>query len=164
MPFQSGKKYFLTGIDWFVHLFDYMASKATGVGNLFQIVAELDGEIHVDELRDCLDQIHRQNPILIGRIKRSLNLAPYYKPVHLSGNHANWLQVQSAKNESEAYEQIKVLANTPLANKYQRLEFVLINSPGSCKLIMRCDHHLFDARGAEAFLYKIHCLWKGKPL
>ena len=55
IPF-SKKKHHLTGIDWILHGFDCMNKRATGAGNAFQIVMELEGAPAEAEVRKSLDR------------------------------------------------------------------------------------------------------------
>ena len=78
IPFSKSKRY-LTGIDWILHGFDCMNKRATGAGNAFQIVMELEGAPTEAEVRDSLDRFVGKFPALGGRTRRDYNLAPYWK-------------------------------------------------------------------------------------
>ena len=75
---SSKSKHYLTGIDWILHGFDWMNKRATGAGNTFQIVMELDAMPVEDEARDWLDGCLGRLPLLNGRTRRDYNLAPYW--------------------------------------------------------------------------------------
>jgi len=93
-----GDKQYLTGIDWIVHVFDYMNKRATGAGNIFQIVMELDGVPAEDEIRDSLEHCLGTFPVLNGRPRRALNLAPYWTIPLRSRNSGLTLNVHHLEN------------------------------------------------------------------
>ena len=49
--FSKDKRY-LRGMDWIVHVFDYMSRKITGCGHVSQIVMEMDGKIDKISFRE----------------------------------------------------------------------------------------------------------------
>lgn len=159
IPF-SKKKHYLTGIDWVVRGFDYMNKRATGAGNMFQIVLELEGILSADQVRDSLDRIIGKFPVVFGRTRRDYNLAPYWKMPSGAQKSALRLNVHHPKNEEDVSEILERGVNSPFVGKREHVVFHLICSGGRSYFAATFDHALFDARGAEAFLRIFQQEWE----
>jgi hypothetical protein len=167
----SGKKHYLTGIDWIVHGFDYMNKRASAAGNMFQIVMELDGVPPEEEVRCSLERFSRKLPVLSGRTRRAYNLAPYWampSKKHRSALPFNVYHVQKGKDACAILESA---ANRPFRGKREHLAFHLICAGDKSYVAVTFDHRLFDAHGAEAFLRMFQqewdqeegCTWEFSP-
>jgi hypothetical protein len=155
LPFAKPKNY-LTGVDWLISTLDYVTRRATGVGNMSQIVLELDRAPNEADLRQRLNQFAAQYPALFGRPGRAANLAPYWK-------------MPSKKNiqpvSINVYREIKALTdavNVPFKTPREHVAFHLVTDADRNYFAMTFDHRLFDARGAEAFLAMFH-KWLKQP-
>jgi hypothetical protein len=171
IPF-SRKKHYLTGIDWVVRGFDYMNRKATGAGNLFQVVLELEGVPAAEELRNSLERFIAKLPTVCGRTSRDYNLAPYWKIPSEARQSPLRLNVHHAKNDEDVSEILERGVNTPFASKREHVVFHLICDGENSHVAATFDHCLFDARGGEAFLRMFQrdwekegsCSWESPPL
>jgi len=72
-------KRYLTGIDWVINSIDYSGKSRFGVGNVSQIILELQGEPDGTMLRRSLCDFLRDFPLVNGLPSRGLNLCPYWK-------------------------------------------------------------------------------------
>lgn len=170
IPFSRSKHY-LTGIDWVLHAFDYMNKKATGAGNAFQIVMELEGVPAEGELRDSIDGFTRKFPLLGGRARRDLNLAPYWEIPSRTDEPAWTLDVHRLEDGEDALPLLERLANAPFGNDREHLAFSLLRVGENSHVAVKFDHRLFDAHGAEAFLGMLQqdsekggaCSWELPP-
>lgn len=164
LPYSRHRRY-LTGIDWSMGTLDLMARRATGIGNLSQVVLELQGRLPSDRLRQTLDRLSSRFPLLHGRVARDMvNLAPYWKIPSSSAGHGIPLTITQlpahADDSSDALFAQHV--NTPLRGPADHLRVLLIHLGDDCsRLGMVFDHKLLDAFGAEAFLHLIHETWGG---
>lgn len=144
---------YLTGIDWVVNTLDYICKKKTGVGNISQIVLELDGKLNEAIFKERLVKCISQLPILCGYPARALNLCPYWKidaktlPLVLD---THYLDKSSSTREIISYFEDSL--NKPFQNKREHLIFNLAFVGEKSYLGMVFDHRLMEARGAEAFL------------
>ncbi|MBU1366491.1 MAG: hypothetical protein KKE55_05030 [Candidatus Omnitrophica bacterium] len=153
MFLQKNKRY-LTGIDWIIHALDYASKKATGVGNVSQIVLELDGFPPQDDLRERLVRFIKHYPVTNGRPARDYNFAPYWKvypkttispklKIHELGDSVTYPQIISRLGQE---------INLSFDTVREHLVFHLIHAKNRNFVAMTFDHRLLDARGAEAFL------------
>jgi len=146
------KKRYLTGIDWFVQVFDYMNKKLTGTGHIFQIIIEVDGHIDNEGFVKNLEQFVSKFTILSGKAARAFNLAPYWKVPCCLAN------ISLATGTSYVNEKIEVLsclenkANSFLKrnNAYLSCHFIFYKSTSFIALTL--DHRVFDGLGGELFL------------
>ena len=170
IPFSRSKHY-LTGIDWVLHAFDYMNKRATGAGNAFQIVMELEGVPAEGELRDSIDGFIRKFPLLGGRARRDVNLAPYWEIPSRTDESAWNLDVHHLEDGEDAFPLLERLANAPFGGDREHLAFSLLRAGENSHVAVKFDHRLFDAHGAEAFLGMLQqdserggaCSWELPP-
>ena len=157
IPF-SKKKHYLTGIDWILHGFDYMNKRATGAGNAFQIVMELEGVPAESQIRDSLDRFIRKFPLLNGRARRDYNLAPYWQmPSHAKKAALN---VHHLQHGEDAFAVLERGVNAPFGGEREHLAFYLIRAGENTHAAVKFDHRLFDAHGAEMFLSMFQEDWE----
>jgi hypothetical protein len=156
----SKNRHYLTGMDWIVQAFDYMNRAATGAGNMFQIVMEMDGAPAEGEARDFLDGLVGKFPVLNGRTRRDYRLAPYWKMPSRGQAIALALNVHHVEEERDALRLLEGAANTPFGSKREHLAFHIVCSPDRSYAAVTFDHCLFDARGAEAFLSVLQEEWE----
>jgi len=165
LPYSHNRRY-LTGIDWAIGTLDYVTRQATGVGNLSQVVLELEGSLSPDRLRGVLAQISDRFPLIHGRVARDrLNLAPYWKIPRSRANADIPLKVVDLPADANlaAAELFVRHVNTPLRGETQHLRFLLVRlGDGKSRLGLVFDHKLLDAYGAEAFLQLIDETWHGR--
>ena len=165
LPYSRRRRY-LTGIDWSIGTLDHMTRRATGIGNLSQVVLELQGRLPPDRLRQTLDRLSSRFPFLHGRVARDfVNLAPYWKIPSSSAGHGIPLTITQlpAGADDSADDVFSQHVNTPLHGPAEHLRFLLIHLGDECtRLGMVFDHKLLDAFGAEAFLHLIHETWRGQ--
>ena len=160
-----GKKRYLTGIDWIIHVLDYITKKATGTGNTSQIVLELEGSPQEDKFRNCLDSSIRKYPVLHGRPSRDYNLAPYWKISFTKQRQPLPLKISYLDNtssEANIFSILERIANLKFIGDQEHLFFHLIYAENKTYVAMTFDHRLFDALGAEAFLEMLQDEWKNK--
>ena len=159
LPFSKNKHY-LTGIDWILHGFDWMNKRATGAGNTFQIVMELDSLPVENEVRDWLDGCIRKFPLLNGRTRRDYNLAPYWAVPSQIQRAAFAFDVDHLRGAEEAFPLLERAVNTPFRSEREHLAFHLIYAGESSQVAVKFDHRLFDAHGAEMFLGMLQQDWE----
>jgi hypothetical protein len=154
LPFSKNKRY-LTGIDWIVHTFDHMNKRATGAGNMSQIVLELDGAPSKDELRQCLTRFIKKYPVVNGQPARDYNLAPYWK-IPPQGQRPplsfDISRLDDDAGREDVFARLARGVNAPFKSDREHLAFHLVYAGKKGFVAMTFDHRLFDARGAEAFL------------
>jgi hypothetical protein len=155
---SSKNKHHLTGIDWLLHGFDFMTRRATGAGNMFQIVMELEGLPAENEVRDWLDACPRKFPLLGGRTRRDFNLAPYWQMSSHPGQVS--LDVDHLRADDEIYSLLERGVNTPFRSEREHLALQLIHAGESSHAAVKFDHRLFDAHGAEMFLSMLQQDWE----
>jgi hypothetical protein len=171
IPF-SKKKHYLTGIDWLLQGFDCMNKRATGAGNAFQIVMELEGVPAEDRVRDALDGFVKKFPVLGGRTRRDYNLAPYWEIPRRAHNTSSRLDVHRLEDAAEAFPLLEAGVNAPFGNEREHVAFCLIHAGSNGHAAVKFDHRLFDAHGAEVFLGMFQrdwekgggCRWESPPL
>ena len=159
IPFSRNKRY-LTGIDWILHGFDSMNKRATGDGNAFQIVMELEGSPAEDDLRDSLDVFVRKFPVLSGKSRRDYNLAPYWEMPPRTQKAALTFEVRDLREDEDPFPLLEAGANAPFGGERQHLACFLLRSGENSHVAFRFDHRLFDAHGAEMFLGMFQQDWE----
>jgi hypothetical protein len=168
----SRKKHYLTGVDWIVRGFDYMNRSATGAGNMFQIVMELEGMPGEHAVRDALEHFMEKFPVLGGKARRDYNLAPYWKLPSRVRKTPLRLNVHHLENGEGVCDVLERGVNTAFSSKCEHVVFHLIYGGENSCLAVTFDHCLFDAQGAEAFLRMFQqewekrgsCSWGSAPL
>jgi len=161
LPFFKTKPY-LSGIDWIVHVFDYMNKRATGAGHMFQIVLELDGAPEKDELQQSLNQFIHKFPIVNGKTVRDYNLAPFWKIPSRAQGGSFPFKIYQLENHADIFPLLEQLANTPFSTDRDHIVFYLINTRGKSYVVAKFDHRLFDAHGAETFIGMFQQEWEEK--
>jgi hypothetical protein len=159
IPFSKNRRY-LTGIDWILHGFDFMNKRATGAGNAFQIVMELDGAPSENEFRDSLEGFLRKFPLLSGKTRRDYNLAPYWEMPPRTHKSASTLDVRELQEGEDPFLLLEGVANAPFCSERQHLAFYLVRSAENSHVAVKFDHRLFDAHGAEMFLRMFQQDWE----
>jgi len=156
------KKRYLTGIDWFVQVFDYMNKKLTGTGHVFQIIIELDGHIDDEEFVESLRQFVSKFPILSGKTARAFNLAPYWKVSRHSANISLSTGTSCVNSETEIFPCIESKATGFLGqeNIYLSCHFIFYKNTSFISLTL--DHRIFDGLGGELFLGAFQEFLNGK--
>jgi hypothetical protein len=157
IPYSKNKHY-LTGIDWILHGFDCMNKRATGAGNAFQIVMELEGAPAENEARESLEHFIRKFPLLSGRTRRDYNLAPYWETPSAARKAA--LHVRRLRDGEDAFSVLEKGVNAPFDSDREHLAFYLLNAGENSHAAVKFDHRLFDAHGAEAFLSMFQEDWE----
>ena len=156
LPFSKTKRY-LTGMDWVILTLDYMSKKATGVGNVSQIVLELAGFLPAENLRAAVAQFVRFFPILSGYPTRDITIAPYWKIARDSSLPSPRIQARAIPEAGTTPTVVAELAegvNQPFQNRREHLAFHLFHAGTTRSYVaMTFDHRLFDAHGAELFLW-----------
>ena len=148
-------KRYLTGIDWIIHTIDYASKKKTGVGNMFQIVLQLEGVLDETTLRECLNKFIKKFPVVNGRSTRDYNLAPYWKiysKEKMLPSNIKTYRLNDNAVFSEVLSTLEQGINTSFNNVQDHIVFHLIHAGKTSFLAVVFDHCLFDARGAEVFL------------
>jgi hypothetical protein len=161
LPFSKHKRY-LTGIDWIINMFDHMLKQSSGAGNASQIMLELDGILPAERLRAAFKDFSRHLPVLRGRLARDFNLAPYWKfPAPDSGLELE-LEIPVSTFPADQptdpiLSELATRVNSPFPHDTDHIHFDLAHH-GDARtfLVMRFDHRIFDARGAESFLHLLH--------
>jgi len=166
LPYSRHRRY-LTGIDWTIGTIDYVMRRETGVGNLSQVILDLDGELPADRLRTVLAQISSRLPVIHGQVSRDIvNLAPYWKVSGASAGKVIPLTVVELPADvgvGQADAMLAAHVNRPLQSATEHLRFLLVRRAGGpSRLGMVFDHRLLDAFGAEAFLDLIEQTWQGR--
>ena len=155
LPFSKTKRY-LTGIDWIVNMFDHMLKSSSGVGNASQIILELDGVLPEHRFRELFSRFAALLPVLQGCVARDYNLAPYWKIPRSIDPEGITIQLERFPDSHVRETILSSLAsrvNIPFRHDRHHVSFDLAYRGESATfLVMRFDHRLFDARGAEGFL------------
>ena len=154
----SRRKRYLSGSDWVINTLDYLMKLTTCSGNMSQIVLMLDGPLDEDEVRTCLSRFARQFPVLFGSLARDFKLTPYWKipasvdrDITISVTHIG--DTATPVSIETLLPFLKANANSTFRDEKDHIAFHLFISSRRSALAMTFDHRLFDARGAESFLY-----------
>ncbi len=164
LPSSSSKRY-LSGMDWLIQSLDSAARAGTGIGNVSQIVLELQGEFPYQVFLDHMREFVALHPFLTGFTSRDWNLAPYWKIPASAGLRFVPVQkivLNDEENEEEINERLTESVNRCFDHKRHHLSFSVLSGSNRAFLVMQFDHCLLDARGAEAFLGQIHAFICGK--
>ena len=156
LPYSKTKRY-LTGIDWFFHALDSASKKASGVGNVSQIVLELKGYPSPTKLKGILEAFIRRYPVVTGKASRDYNLAPYWK-IYRAVDVLPRLKIHNLGKDADFSQVIEALGNEvniPFSSDREHLVFHLVCAKDRYFVAMTFDHRLLDARGAEAFLNRL---------
>ncbi|MCK4401356.1 hypothetical protein KAW08_03515 [bacterium] len=148
-------KRYLTGIDWIIHTINHINKKETGVGNMFQVVLQLEGQLDETTLQKSLNKFIKKFPVVNGRSMRDYNLAPYWKIYPKNKMLSSSIRTYRLDNNATFSKVLFTLEqgiNMPFSSIREHLVFHLIYAGKTSFLAVVFDHCLFDARGAEAFL------------
>jgi len=167
LPYSKKKRY-LTGIDWIIHVLNYMTLKETGAGFMSQVVFELQGKADAIKTESTLSAFIKNYPVLNGYTKRDFNLAPYWKIPTRKKEKISFETINitdSLKNGASFDDVLTSLEkgiNRPFKNRKEHVAFCLITKGEKSYLAMTFDHLVFDARNAETFLDIFQEDFKGK--
>ncbi|MGB5158875.1 MAG: hypothetical protein WBN77_15725 [Desulfobacterales bacterium] len=163
LPYSKTRRY-LTGIDWIIHVLNYMTIQETGADFMSQIVIEVFGTVNAGELFGRLNSFINKYPVLYGYASRDINLAPYWKvpPAGKTDVLFDYMKVENGASFEVIIKHLENKINTAFNNKRHHLAFFLINSGDKSFIAMRFDHLIFDAANAEAFLNLFQKEWKEK--
>jgi hypothetical protein len=151
---ESRRKRYLSGSDWTIVALDNLLKATTCSGNICQVVLLLEALLDEGVFREHLNRFVKQFPVLQGWVARDIRLAPYWKiPSSLTRD----IDVRVARLDdiSSLRELVPVLTSTadlPFRDEREHLAFHIFSDSRRSVLVMRFDHRLFDARGAESFL------------
>lgn len=164
-PNPSHAKRYLSGMDWLVHGFDYLAKRATGLGNVSQIVWQLAAPLDQASFSDAMCRFAASFPVFLGRAARAWNLAPYWKTrtVRRVPRVATFsLSAAQCDDPNALIAQFAQSAHARPAdaNETPYLHFTHFETALGCFLVMTFDHRLFDARGAEMFMAEFQRFWE----
>lgn len=167
LPYSKNKRY-LTGIDWIIHVLNYMTLKETGAGFMSQVVFELNGNVNALQIESFISAFMKKFPVLNGHTSRDFNLAPYWKiPTEGRSNisfETIHLEDSDKKNAcpDDVLTGLEQRINRPFKNKKEHVAFRLITKREKSYVAMTFDHLVFDARNAEAFLNMFQKEFSGK--
>ena len=145
MALRAPRRY-LSGIDWVIHALDWRTRRATGVGNLGQIVLELETAPPEALFQDTARGLFARLPVVHGRAARDLlNLAPWWRIAGLRG------AAPDPVRETVEGVDVAEFVNTPFRGPRDHLALRLVRVPGEERafVVLTFDHRLCDARGAE---------------
>jgi len=156
VPSSKNKRY-LSGFDWVMGVIDHILKKTTCSGNASQIIFELDSPLESVSVQNSLNRFLKLFPIVQGRVSRDVNLAPYWRLPRKNFVNGLDLAVQHLGNSSlqtSISSLMEEWVNRPFRDENHHLVFHLIYTRSRKTYFgMTFDHRLFDARGAESFIY-----------
>ena len=163
LPYSKNKRY-LTGIDWIVHVLNYMTIKETGAGFMSQMVIEVSGNVNALEIENSLNAFIKKHAVVNGYFSRDINLAPYWKipPVKKPEISLDTAIVKEGESFDVILNNLENGINTLFKNKREHIAFHVLTGCGRSYIAMTFDHLLFDARNAEAFLNMFQKDWEGR--
>jgi len=161
LPYSKNKRY-LTGVDWIVHVLNYMTIKETGAGFMSQIVIEVSGNVNPPEIENALNSYIKKHAVVNGYFSRDINLAPYWKipPVKKPEISLDTVIVKEDESFDVILKNLENGINTLFENKREHIAFHVLTGCGRSYIAMTFDHLLFDARNAEAFLSMFQKEWE----
>lgn len=162
LPYSGNKRY-LTGIDWIIHVLNYMTRKETGAGFMSQVVIEVSGNVNALEIENSLNSFIKKHAVVNGYFTRDINLAPYWKipPVKKHRISLDTVTVKEGESFDVILKSLEKGINTLFKNKREHIAFHVLTGGGRSYIAMTFDHLLFDARNAEAFLNMFQKDWEG---
>jgi len=147
----SSKDCYLNGIDWVMNTFDKKNKNFTQCGNQSQIVVELEGKIKDKDVENFFKQLLCRLPFLKGSIKRALNLAPYWKfEKSFDFDKLFHFFKPKFKFDKELFDFLHQRSTEPLDEYLLSFDYVV--SDQKSYVLMRFDHRILDAHGAEIVL------------
>jgi hypothetical protein len=165
LPYSRNKRY-LTGIDWIIHVLNYMTLKETGAGFMSQVVFELHGKTDAMQLESSLSAFMKKYPLLNGRTSRDFNLAPYWKIPTAGTDKITFetIHIRDSHKKDAPFDDVLASLekgiNRPFKNRKEHVAFHLITKGEKSYVAMTFDHLVFDARNAEAFLNMFQKDWE----
>jgi hypothetical protein len=153
-PRRRPRRY-LSGTDWAIHALDWRTRRATGTGNLSQVVLDLDGTGSGDRIRELARAFFRELPVVRGTIRRDLlNLAPFWSMDGAGDGALDPVRDAEATGPARPLaERLAALVNEPLGGPRDHLALrVLTGDDGRDCVVLTFDHRLLDGRGAELLL------------
>jgi hypothetical protein len=145
-------KRYLTGIDWVINSIDYLGKSQSGIGNVSEVVIELQGQPDGWILQEALRGFLQKLPLINGFPSRGLNLCPYWKVFPQEKMLSPRINTTHLEDDTDSYLLLVTQVNEPFKNKREHLVFNLVRAGKKNFLGLTFDHRLLDARGAEAFL------------
>jgi hypothetical protein len=151
---ESPRKRYLSGSDWVIAALDHQLRSTTCAGNTCQVGLLLGGQLDQERFRRELRRFSCRFPVLQGRVRRDLRLTPYWSippglrediPVLVS-------RIDDVSRSGELLALLSRAADSPFRDEREHLVFHIVDDGRRSALVMRFDHRLFDARGAESFL------------
>lgn len=151
---ESRRKRYLSGSDWVIAALDHLLKTTTRAGNICQVVLLLDSLLDEGLFRGQLKRFTSRFPVLQGRVRRDLRLTPYWKiPPALKGEiRVHVSRLRDVSSQGELLAALSRIADIPFQDEHEHLAFHILSDSRQSALVMRFDHRLFDARGAESFL------------
>lgn len=145
-------KRYLTGIDWVINSLDYIGKAQSGIGNISQVVLELQGQSEEKILPGVLEEFLRKFPLVNGLPARAINLCPYWKIFSQKKMLPSGINVTRLDDGADPFLLFESQLNEPFKDKREHLVFNFVSAGTRSFLSMVFDHRILDARGAEAFL------------
>lgn len=151
---ESRRKRYLSGSDWVITALDHLLKATTCSGNICQVVLLLDSVLDEDCFKEQMSRFAARFPVLQGRVARDMLLAPYWKiPASLKWEiSVQTTRVDQFSSPLELLPELTRIARLPFRDEREHIAFHLLSGSDRTALVMRFDHRLFDARGAETFL------------
>jgi hypothetical protein len=164
--YQQGfrMKRYLTGIDWVINSIDHIGKARTGIGNVSQVVIELNGLLDSAIMQEKLRGFLEKFPVINGLPSRGLNLCPYWKIFPGKNMLPVRIHVTRLKDNADPFPVLEAQVNAPFAHKREHLVFNLVSAGKRSFLGMTFDHRILDARGAVAFLDLFQRYCQKEPL
>lgn len=151
---ESRRKRYLSGSDWVIATLDHLLKTTTRAGNICQVALLLDGVLDEGAFRKELRRFTAPLPVLQGRLSRDLRLTPYWKipPAPRGEISVQLSSLGDISSTGELLAMLSRIADIPFRDEQEHLAFHILCDGRKSALVMRFDHRLFDARGAESFL------------
>ncbi|GEM_PF-5012598 len=154
--FKTPNRYYLNGIDWSMAALNALNIKKSGTGNHSQLILVLKGYLEKDLILKKITVSLSNGIFLRGRAKRAWHLAPYWcvEKKDFPPGDFSFYKIAST-DTTELNTLIHDIAKAPFKDDKTLIQFYLIHFNNLSYLIMKFDHKMFDARGAEALLEHI---------
>ncbi|TRZ93692.1 hypothetical protein D4R78_07860 [bacterium] len=145
-------KRYLTGIDWVINSIDYLGKSQSGIGNVSEVIMELQGQLDDKILQKALRRFLQNSPIINGFPSRDFNLCPYWKMFPQKEMLPLRVNVKYLESYANPLLPLERQVNEPFRHEREHLVFNLVRAGKRNLLGLTFDHRLLDARGTEAFL------------
>ena len=153
-------KRYLTGIDWVINSIDYLGKSQSGIGNVSEVIMELQGQLDDKILQEVLRVFLQKFPLINGLPSRDFNLCPYWKIFPQKEMLPLRVNVKYLDNYTNPLLPLEIQVNEPFRHKREHLVFNLVRAGKRNLLGLTFDHRLLDARGAEALLDLFQCYYQ----